>query len=37
MPHYLIIDKKGNIVESNAKRPSDSHSLFLQLDKYLAE
>lgn len=37
MPHYLIIDKKGNIVELNAKRPSDSDSLYLQLDKYLAE
>jgi thiol-disulfide isomerase/thioredoxin len=36
MPHYLIIDKKGNIVEPNAKRPSDGDSLYLQLDKYLA-
>lgn len=36
MPHYLIIDKKGNIVESDARRPSDSDSLVLQLDKYLS-
>ena len=37
MPHYLIIDKKGDIVEPNAKRPSDGDSLYLQLDKYFAE
>lgn len=37
MPHYLIIDKKGNIVEPNAKQPSDGDSLYLQLDKYLSE
>ena len=37
MPHYLIIDKKGNIVEPDAKRPSDNDSLYLQLNKYLVE
>lgn len=37
MPHYLIIDKKGNIVERNAKQPSDRDSLYAQLDKYLTE
>jgi len=37
MPHYLIIDKKGNIVESNAKGPSDGDSLYIQLEKYLSE
>jgi len=37
MPHYLIIDKIGRIVEPNAKRPSDGDSLYFQLDKYLSE
>ncbi|WP_114789888.1 TlpA disulfide reductase family protein [Niabella yanshanensis] len=37
MPHYLIIDKNGNIVEPDAKRPSDRDSLYVELDKYLAE
>lgn len=37
MPHYLIIDKKGRVVEPNAKQPSDGDSLYLQLDKYLSE
>lgn len=37
MPHYLIIDKKGNIVVRNAKRPSDRDSLYAQLDKYLSK
>ncbi len=37
MPHYLIIDKKGIIVERNAKQPSDRDSLYAQLDKYLTE
>lgn len=36
MPHYLIIDKKGNVVEANAKRPSEGDSLYIQLSKYLA-
>ncbi|MCC6289825.1 MAG: redoxin family protein [Chitinophagaceae bacterium] len=37
MPHYLITDKLGNIVEANAKQPSEGDSLYLQLDKYLVE
>ena len=37
MPRYLIIDKKGHIVETSAKRPSDKDRLYLELDKYLAE
>ncbi len=37
IPHYLIIDKTGNIVERNAKQPSDRDSLHAQLDKYLME
>ena len=35
MPRYLIINKKGKIVEVNAKRPSDTDCLYRQLDKYL--
>lgn len=35
MPRYLIINKKGELVEANAKRPSDTDSLYRQLDKYL--
>lgn len=37
MPRYLIIDKKGNITETNAKRPSNKDSLHSQIDKYLIE
>lgn len=37
MPHYLITDKQGNIVEPNAKQPSDRDSLYFQLDKYLSK
>lgn len=35
MPHYLIISKQGAIAVANAPRPSDSDSLYLQLDRYL--
>lgn len=35
MPRYLIVDKKGEVVVTDAKRPSDKDSLFAQLDKYL--
>jgi thiol-disulfide isomerase/thioredoxin len=37
MPHYLIIDRRGNIVERNAWQPSDRDSLYKQLNKYLVE
>jgi thiol-disulfide isomerase/thioredoxin len=37
MPRYLIIDKTGNIVETNARQPSDRNSLYTQLDKYLSQ
>jgi len=36
MPRYLIIDKNGKIVNTNAPRPSDTDSITKQLDKYLA-
>lgn len=35
MPSYMIINKKGEIVITDAKRPSDKDSLYVQLDKYL--
>jgi len=37
MPRYLIIDKHGKIVETDAPRPSDKDSISAKLDKYLAE
>lgn len=35
MPRYVILNKKGEIVITDAKRPSDSNSLYAQLDKFL--
>ncbi|MCC8409704.1 redoxin family protein [Mucilaginibacter sp. UR6-1] len=35
MPTYVIVNAQGEIVETDAKRPSDSKALFAQLDKYL--
>ena len=37
MPHYLILDRKGNVIEPDAKQPSNGDSLYVQLDKYLAQ
>lgn len=37
MPRYLIINKKGDIVVTDAKRPSEKDSLGIELDKYLAQ
>ncbi len=37
MPRYLIINKKGEIVVTDAKRPSEKDSLYIELDKYLAQ
>lgn len=32
IPHYLIIDKKGKIISSNAARPSKNDSMSKMLD-----
>lgn len=31
-PHYFIFDRSGNIVDANAKRPSDGDALYHQLE-----
>lgn len=36
MPRYVIINKQGKIVETDAPRPSDKDSISALLDKYLA-
>lgn len=36
MPRYLIIDKHGKIVETNAPQPSEINSISTVLSKYLA-
>lgn len=35
LPTYLIVDEKGNIVETNAYRPSSKKKLFIQLKQKL--
>ena len=35
LPTYLIVDEKGNIVETNAYRPSSKKKLFSQLKQKL--
>lgn len=35
MPRYMILDKTGKVVISDAKRPSDRDSLSSQLNRYL--
>lgn len=35
LPRFMIFDKKGNLVEKNAKQPSHESLLFRQLDQYL--
>ncbi|WP_396152773.1 TlpA family protein disulfide reductase [Flavobacterium sp.] len=37
IPHYLIFDKKGNLVNNNAPRPTEKEKLYSELDKYLIE
>jgi len=34
-PHYLLVDKKGNIVNPNAERPSSREKLYNQIDRLL--
>jgi thiol-disulfide isomerase/thioredoxin len=34
-PHYFIIDRSGNVMINNAKRPSDGDALYLQLETVL--
>lgn len=34
-PSYLLIDKNGNIVQTNAARPSDAATLYSQIDALL--
>ncbi|GAB2985310.1 hypothetical protein GCM10027049_24860 [Mucilaginibacter puniceus] len=34
-PRYLIVDRSGNIVVSNAKRPSDKQALYSQIESVL--
>lgn len=35
MPTYVIVNAAGKIVDTDAKRPSDSKALFAQLDRHL--
>lgn len=37
IPHYLIYDKKGNLVNQNAPKPSEKNKLITEIDKYLSE
>ncbi len=36
MPRYMVLDKSGNLVITDARRPSEANSLYEQLDTYLA-
>lgn len=35
IPHYILVDKQGRIVELNALRPSNKQELYNQIDKIL--
>jgi hypothetical protein len=35
IPHYILVDKDGKIVELNALRPSSKQELYKQIDKLL--
>jgi thiol-disulfide isomerase/thioredoxin len=37
IPHYLIYDKKGKLVNQNAPYPSMKNELFNEFDKYIGE
>jgi hypothetical protein len=34
IPQFMIMDKRGQVVDNKALRPSSSDSLFIQLTKY---
>ncbi len=36
MPRYLIIDKHGQVLNTDAPRPSEPDSIYKVLNKYLA-
>ena len=35
IPHYILVDKQGNINQLNALRPSNKEDLYLHIDKLL--
>ena len=37
IPRYMLMDKKGNIVDFNAKRPSSGQEIYNDIMKLLAE
>jgi hypothetical protein len=37
LPSYMIFNKKGELVNNYAPRPSEKEKLYIELDKYLAE
>lgn len=37
LPSYMIFNKKGELVNIYAPRPSEKEKLYVELDKYLAE
>jgi thioredoxin-related protein len=37
IPHYVLIDKSGNVVDAHAPRPSSGSELIKLIKKYLDE
>jgi len=37
VPHFILIDKRGNVFENNTSRPSSGETINIKLDKLLAE
>jgi thiol-disulfide isomerase/thioredoxin len=37
IPHYILYDKKGNLVNQNAPSPSEKNKLITEINKYLNE
>lgn len=37
IPHYLIYNKKGELVNTDAPDPSEKEKLYKELDKYISE